>query len=44
MRVASGNAEGGGYNTTGANGTPVAGGPTWLGYYRSQNSGSGWGS
>ena len=30
------------YNTTDANGNPVAAGPIWLGYYRTQDSGSSW--
>jgi hypothetical protein len=28
------------YNSTGADGNPVASGPIWLGYYRSENGGS----
>ena len=30
------------YNTNDANGNPIAAGPIWLGYYRSQDSGSSW--
>jgi hypothetical protein len=30
------------YNSTASDGTPVASGPIWEGYYRSQNSGTSW--
>ena len=42
MLLGSSNDYCGVYNTNDANGNPVAAGPIWLGYYRSQDAGSSW--